>query len=99
MSRHITVEAIGKDIVDAVNLVGDGNEPLIIDKDGAPIAVLISPEQYERYRDQIDKRFREAVAELRRRNADRDPDQVLRDVTAAVKDVRRERNERERACT
>ena len=79
---------------DVLGLVHDAKEPVVIEKKGKPMAVLISPDQYERFQEEVDRRFREAVTELRRRNADLDPDVVLRDVTEAVEEVRREQHER-----
>jgi hypothetical protein len=46
-------------------------------------------------REAIRARFWKAVEELWALNADKDPDEVLRDVTEAVEEVRRERRERE----
>jgi hypothetical protein len=46
-------------------------------------------------REAIRARFWQAVEELWALNADKDPDEVLRDVTEAVEEVRRERRERE----
>jgi hypothetical protein len=46
-------------------------------------------------REAIRSRFWQVVDELRARNADKDPDEVLRDVTEVVEEVRRERRERE----
>ena len=97
MSKHVTVETLGDDLLGLLGRVKEGDEPVIIDEDGAAVAVLISPEQYQRYHEQVDGRFREAVAELRQRNIDKDPDDVLRDVTAAVEEVRRQRHERKNA--
>jgi hypothetical protein len=46
-------------------------------------------------REAIRERFWRAVEELWALNADKDPDEVLRDVTGVVEEVRRERYERE----
>jgi len=39
-------------------------------------------------------RFREAMDELQRRNADKDPAEIEREITALVEEVRSERYER-----
>lgn len=72
-----------------------GNEHVIVEQKGKAVAVVVSPEQFERYERQINEGFREAVGEIRRRNAGKDPDAVLRNVTEIVEEVRRERYERE----
>jgi hypothetical protein len=45
-------------------------------------------------RDAIFARFWRTVDEIRARNADKDPDEVLRDVTEVVEEVRQEQYER-----
>jgi hypothetical protein len=46
-------------------------------------------------RDAIFTRFWRVVDDIRARNADKDPDEVLRDVTEVVEEVRQEQYERE----
>jgi hypothetical protein len=45
--------------------------------------------------DETTQRFWQTVEQIRARNADKDPDEVLREVTEVVEEVRRERYERE----
>jgi len=80
---------------DLLDAVYSGNERVTIERKGKPVAVVVSPEQFERYERQINEGFREAVDEIRSRNAGKDPDAVLRDVTEIAEEVRRERYERE----
>ena len=55
-----------------------------------------TPELTEEQREEIRERFWEAVERIRARNADRDPDQIYREVTEIVEEVRQERYERTR---
>jgi hypothetical protein len=55
-----------------------------------------SNEQSESYQQEVMERFARAVEEIGRRNADKDPDEVLRDVTAIVEKIRQERYEEQR---
>ncbi len=71
-------------------------EPVIVERKGKPVAVVISPAQWERFERQRQRAW-ETIDRLRERNADQDPDAVYRDVTVVVEEVRRERYERERA--
>lgn len=80
---------------DVVGAVNDTNEPVILEKRGRPLAVMISPEQYERYQEQVKERFFRAVDQIQQRNEDKDPDEVLREVTAIVEEVRQQHYERE----
>jgi prevent-host-death family protein len=96
MTRRISIEDLRANLVDLACDVRETREPIVIEQQGRPQAVLISPDQYARFEEFVEARFRAAVDELRRRNADLDPDEVYADVTAIVEQVRRERDERER---
>jgi hypothetical protein len=52
--------------------------------------------QADEREEEIQVRFWQAVERIRARNADKDPDEVLREVTEEVEAVRRERHERAR---
>ena len=47
-------------------------------------------------REDVRERFWEIIGEIRARNADTDPDEVYREVTEVVEEVRQERYERSR---
>jgi hypothetical protein len=67
-------------------------------KNGRSTTVTINPEADERLRTQPDwQRAADwaVIDRLRERNADKDPDEVLRDVTEVVEEVRQERYERD----
>ncbi len=51
---------------------------------------MISPEDFERFQQIAKEQFFETVRAIRQDNAGVDPDEVLRDVTAAVEAVRQE---------
>ncbi|HET8628786.1 MAG TPA: type II toxin-antitoxin system prevent-host-death family antitoxin [Thermomicrobiales bacterium] len=72
-------------LLDAVSSTG---EPVIAEKRGKPAAVFISPEEFVRYRQQMVERAWATIECLQERNADKDPEEVLRDVTAEVEAVR-----------
>jgi prevent-host-death family protein len=95
VTKRMSAREARDNFSDLLGVVFYGKEPVIVERKGKPVAVVISPEQYERYEQQVDQRFREAVDELRRRNADKDPNAVLRDVTEVVEEVRREQYGRE----
>ena len=63
--------------------------------DGETVGIVVSPEEYERLRDVQFERDWQAIQRLQDRNADKDPDEVLRVVTAVVDEVRQERYERQ----
>lgn len=62
---------------------------------------VVSPEtcqRVEQRRDEIRERFWRAVERIGERNADKDPDEVMRNVTEVVEEVRQERYGRERCA-
>ncbi len=94
MTKRFSVKDARANFSDLLGLVYYGKEPVIVERKGRPMAVLISPEQWERYQQTTKEQFFEAVERLRERNADKDPEEVERDVTRVVEEVRRERYER-----
>lgn len=64
--------------------------PVIVERKGKPFAVVISPEQYESLTKQQEKAWA-VVEEIQARNRDKDPDEVLADVTKVVEEIRQQR--------
>jgi prevent-host-death family protein len=98
MTKRVSVGQARANLADLIGAVYYGKEPVVVERKGKPMAVWISPEQFEQfeeYQKQARERFFQATDELQRLNADEDPDAVLRDVTEIVEQVRRERYERE----
>ena len=93
MTKRMSVRDTRANFADVLAQVRYGQEPVIVERKGRPIAVLISPEQWQQYQDQARHQFFEAIDRLQERNRDADPDEVFRDVTEAVEEVRRERHE------
>src|SRR5205814_730691 len=80
--------------------VAHGQKRFIVEQSGVPIAAIISAGDLERFsvlEAERDGHF-EALDRIRAKNADKDPDEVLRDVTEVVEEVRQEAYEREQAA-
>ncbi len=92
MSRRVTTREASQNFADVVASIRESREMLIVDDAGETVAVIMSPEAYERI---AYDRFWATVDRIRERNADKDPDEVYRDVTAVVEEVRQERYEAE----
>lgn len=78
---------------DVLNRAYYQQEPIVVERQGKPVAVVISLEEYEqyrRYKELAKERFFQVVDRIQERNADKDPDEVYRDVTVAVEEVRQE---------
>jgi PHD/YefM family antitoxin component YafN of YafNO toxin-antitoxin module len=69
-----------------------------VEKKGKPVAVVISRREFELMQQERDARREQAWQAVRRvqeANRDKDPDEVYRDVTDVVEQVRQERYEQE----
>lgn len=69
-------------------------QPVMVEKKGKPVAVVVSPEQFSEL-EKIEAEGWAVIDELRERNKDEDPDEVLAEVTKIVDEVRQERYEKE----
>ncbi len=63
------------------------NEAVIVEKKGKPVAVIISPAEYQAMQEAAAHDWA-LIDALRTHNASQDPDEVLADITAEVKAVR-----------
>ena len=96
--RTMSAQQARANFADLLGSVYYTKEAVVVEKKGKPVAVVISPEAHEQLTQQDApwERFWQAVDRIRERNADKDPDAVLADVTQVVEEVRQERYERER---
>ncbi|MCX6020363.1 MAG: type II toxin-antitoxin system Phd/YefM family antitoxin [Chloroflexi bacterium] len=90
MTKRISSDEARAHFTDVLGSVFSTKEPIIVERNGKPLAVMISPEQYETMRQEIDRAWR-SIETVQQRNADKDADEVLRDITEAVEAVRQER--------
>jgi prevent-host-death family protein len=95
VTKQVSVAELRANLSDLLGTVYYGKEPVVVERKGKPMAVLISPEQYERYQQDVMERFRQTVDELQRLNADIDPQEGMREVDELVEEVRQELYERE----
>ena len=69
-----------------------GGEPYIVERDSQPVAVLIAYEDYLRWQrgtaESPDEHFDRVAERLRRLNTELSDDEVARDVTEAIAEVR-----------
>lgn len=88
-TRRMSAREARANFSDLLGLVYYTKEAVIVEKKGRPFAVVISPEQYERLRREEEEDWA-ILDQLAERNADKDPKEVEKDVTAAVEAVRQE---------
>src|SRR5687768_7515224 len=73
----------------------DSEDTVALAVDGETLGIVISPKEYERLRgDRIERNW-EIIQRVQERNADKDPDEIMRDVNQAVEEVRQQYRERQ----
>jgi prevent-host-death family protein len=96
--KRYTAQEARQNLADILGMVYYGKEPVIVEKRGRTVAVVISPEDYELLQREKEKAFG-VVERLQERNADKDPQEVFEDVTQAVDEVRQEKDDKPKAQT
>lgn len=92
-TRRMSAREARANFADLLGLVYYNREPVIIEKKGRPFAVVINPEQFDRLQREQEQDWA-ILDRLAERNADKDPEEVEKDVTAAVEAVRQEVHEK-----
>jgi prevent-host-death family protein len=82
-------------LADILGAVYYTKNPVLVEKRGRPVAAVISPEDFDWLRREKEKVFA-VIDRIQARSADRDPDEVLREVTAEVEEVRQSLYEKRR---
>lgn len=90
MVRRISTAAARASFGDMLNSVYYTKEPVIVEKKGRPVAVLISPDDYAAFEREREARAWAIIEAVGARNADKDPNDLMADVTAEVEAVRQE---------
>jgi prevent-host-death family protein len=95
--RRVSSRDARAQFADLIGAVYYGNETIIVERKGKPMAVVLSPNAYEALRKEAadDWARIDRVAE---RNADKSQEEVLADATAAVEAVRKARRVRARTA-
>ena len=99
MTQTMNVTTARQEWSQVLNQVYRGRTRVIVEKSGIPVAAISSAQVLERFKAleaEWEARF-SVLDRIRAKNADQDPDEVLRDVTAAVEAVRQEAYDREQA--
>jgi prevent-host-death family protein len=94
LAKRISVREARANFSTLLGGVHYSQEAVIVERKGKPFAVVISPEEYQKIQERQERAWK-SVERLQELNADKDPEEVLADVTAEVEAVRQERYERE----
>ncbi len=95
--KKVTAKEARDNFTDLLGTVYYGKEPVVVEKQGRPFAVVINPQEFKKYEDfktAAKRRFFEIVDEIQAGNKDRSFEKVLEDVTKEVETVRRKRYDR-----
>jgi prevent-host-death family protein len=99
MTKTMSVREARSNFSEVLGSVHYTNEPVIVERNGKPYAVLVSPQMYRAMQAEEERDWK-LINELRDRNAHLDPDEVFADITLAVEEVRQEMyDERQRQVT
>ena len=90
MVKTISTTEARANFGDVLSSVYYTKEPVVVQKKGKVVAAIISPDEFERFQQQVIEQAWTILQAVGERNADKDPDEVLRDVTEEVEAVRRE---------
>ena len=91
----MTTTVSSKEAIDALDVLlrdrDESSDVTIVERDGDPIAVVISIAEYRNLVNAQTERDWIILAELRERNRDKDPEQIECDIAEAIQKVRAER--------
>lgn len=90
MVRTMVAPETARGYIDLFDGIVNGDDEVVVERDGKPVAVLMNPETYARLLGLERTRDWAVIDRVRARNADRDPDEVFADVSAEVDAARRE---------
>lgn len=86
--KIITAKEARDNFADLLGMVYYGKESVIVEKQGRPFAVVVNPDQYERFKQIAKERFFEIVDKVQAKNKNVSPKKVLKNVTRVVEEVR-----------
>ncbi|MBI4601787.1 MAG: type II toxin-antitoxin system Phd/YefM family antitoxin [Planctomycetes bacterium] len=87
MAKKLDVTQLPPDVA---ALLTAGEQPLVIERDGRPVAVIVSPEAYQRWQER-GRRLFAVLDHIGERNLDRAESDVESTVQQAIDDVRAKR--------
>jgi prevent-host-death family protein len=97
MVRTISAPDAQANFGDLLDTVRGTHEAVVVEQNGEAVAVVISPEEFAKYRRSEEDGWWASIQRVKERNADRDPDEVFREVMDLVDEVRRDRRARQTA--
>lgn len=90
MVRSISIRENKDELIDLLGSVSATGEPMVVEDAGTTPVVIVTHEDYQRIVREQDQELRSVIDGIRERNAHRDPDEVIQEVTEIVEEVRQE---------
>ena len=90
MTSVVNVTQVRDNLSEILGRVKFGEEIVTVEKKGKPYAVIMSPEEYAKYKEIAKKALMATVAKIQAKNVNVNEDEVIKDVTQAVEEVRQE---------
>ncbi|MCL4544320.1 MAG: type II toxin-antitoxin system Phd/YefM family antitoxin [Chloroflexi bacterium] len=90
MTRTISAKQARDHFSDLLGSVHYGKQPVVVEKQGKPFAVVISPEDFARLCKIALDDVASVVEQIHEENKTLDPDEVYQEVTDVVEQVRQE---------
>lgn len=87
MIKSFALNEVDPSLSSLVTRLAEDGETALVDGSGRRVAILVPPDEFDRY---VLARAWERVREIQDRNAHRDPDEILAEVTEIVEEVRQE---------
>jgi prevent-host-death family protein len=91
MAKSVSAGEAKSNLDDVLQSVRVTREPVVIDREGEPIAVVITPADFERFLRLEAAADWDALDALAARNADKDPNDAFADIAAEIDAARQER--------
>jgi len=92
LASHMSAKEARDKFTDVLSRAYYQNEPTIVERQGKVVAVVISPEQYDQYRQQQKQEIFRTIREIDERTRDVDPDVIEAEIAAAVAEAPHERH-------
>lgn len=99
MTSRISAAEARNRFSDILNRAYYRGEATIVERQGKPVAAIINVEQYEQFQAQQKRDLFETIRAIQEHNREADPDEVYRDVTEAVEEIRQEEYDRSARTT
>lgn len=94
MTNLVNVTQVRDNLSEILGRVKFGEETITIEKKGKPYAVIISPAEYQRYKEIAKKAFMATVAGIQGKNTNTKEKEVMKNVTQITEEVRQQSYER-----